>query len=79
MVRTSVDSSMINKLPRDNNEHQTHVYPAEESKLPSQVTFLQRHDESDEPDNVQGKADDSVVRGERHELRVSKDHVLNGQ
>jgi len=55
------------------------VYPTEESKLPSKVTLLQRHNESNKSDDVQGKADDPVIRSERHELRVSEDDVLNKQ
>jgi len=55
------------------------VYPTEESKLPPEVTLLQRHDESNESDDVQGKADDAMVRSEGHKLRVSEDDVLNEQ
>ena len=53
------------------------MHPSEESKLPPKVTLFQRHDESDESDNVQGEADDPVVCCERHELRVGEDDVLN--
>ena len=53
--------------------------PTEESELPSKVTLLQRHDESDESDNVQGEADNPMVRSEGHKLSISKDDVLSGQ
>jgi len=55
------------------------VYPTEESKLSPKITLLQRHDESNKSDDVQGKADDPVVCSKRHELRISKDDVLNEQ
>ena len=55
------------------------MYPTEESKLPSKVTLLERHDESNKSDNVQSKADDPVIRSERHQLRISEDDVLNEQ
>lgn len=53
------------------------MYPPEEPKLSSEVSLLQRHNESNESDYVQGKADDPVIRSERHELCVSEDDVLN--
>jgi hypothetical protein len=53
------------------------VYPAEESKLPSKVTLLERHYESNESDNVQSEADDSVIRSKGHELCISEDNMLN--
>lgn len=51
--------------------------PTKESKLPPKVTLLQRHDESNESDDVQGKADDPMVGSEWHELRIGEDDVLN--
>lgn len=55
------------------------MYPTEESKLPPKITLLQRHDESNKSDDIQGKADDPMVRSKRHELCISEDDVLNEQ
>lgn len=48
----TLENIVYDEVARDNDKHKTHVDPTEESELPSKVALLQRHDESNETDNV---------------------------
>lgn len=55
------------------------MHPAEQAKLLFEMTLLQRHDKPHETDCVECKADDPMVCGEREEVRLCKDHMLQSR
>ena len=53
--------------------------PAEQTKLLLEVTTLEGQHEANEADQVQREADETVVRGERRQLRVGEHDMLQQQ
>lgn len=63
-------------IPRDNDEQNGHVDPAEQPELLLEITALERQDEADEAKGVEGETNESVVGRKHRQLRVREDDML---
>jgi len=50
--------------------------PAEETKLLFKISFLKRHNKAHEADRIERKTDNTMVGGERKQLPVSENDML---
>lgn len=64
------------EMARDDDQHERHVHPAEEPELLLEVPSLERHDETNETDDVQRETDNPMVRREHGELRICEHDML---
>lgn len=52
---------MQESVPRNNNEEDSHMYPAEQTKLLLEVATFQRQDEADKTYSIEREADETMV------------------
>lgn len=65
-----------NYTPREHNDEETHVHPAEETELRLEIALLQRHHEAHKSNDIEGEADHAMVGGEWEELGVREHNML---
>ena len=72
----ALEDVVDDEVARNDDEQQADVDPAEQGELLAEVLLLEVANETNETDDVEHEADETVVAGERDEVRVDKDDVL---